>query len=184
MSDTLVLSPAYEPADFLPLSVIPWQEAIKLWFLEKVKVLHVYENRWINSPKIAMQMPAVVITHQGFHFRKGKVRYGRNLLFLRDLYQCAYCGEQHPIRELTVDHVVPKCQGGKTTWANTVTSCKSCNAQKGHKLWTPRFKPFVPDYYTLVGKRLEAPIEVSHSSWIPYLSMGQKKASKIRIRHF
>ena len=31
----------------------------------------------------------------------------------------------------TVDHVVPLCQGGSTTWQNLVGCCLTCNQAKG-----------------------------------------------------
>jgi 5-methylcytosine-specific restriction endonuclease McrA len=30
-----------------------------------------------------------------------------------------------------VDHVVPRCQGGLSTWANLVACCQKCNSTKG-----------------------------------------------------
>jgi len=32
---------------------------------------------------------------------------------------------------LTLDHLVPLARGGKTTWDNIVTACKTCNLRKG-----------------------------------------------------
>jgi 5-methylcytosine-specific restriction endonuclease McrA len=36
-----------------------------------------------------------------------------------------------PIKDLSLDHVVPRSKGGKLTWTNTVTACLSCNSKKG-----------------------------------------------------
>ena len=48
---------------------------------------------------------------------------------------CAYCGQQFPARELTMDHVVPVARGGRSSRGNVVPSCKLCNNAK--KLLTP-----------------------------------------------
>ena len=32
---------------------------------------------------------------------------------------------------LTLDHVTPRCQGGKNSWENLATSCFACNNKKG-----------------------------------------------------
>ena len=48
---------------------------------------------------------------------------------------CAYCGQQFPPKELTLDHVVPVARGGKSTKGNVVPACKECNNKK--KLMTP-----------------------------------------------
>lgn len=55
----------------------------------------------------------------------------------RDNYQCAYCEkdldkERGP--HLTVDHVVPRTQGGANHISNLVTCCDECNKKKGHLL--------------------------------------------------
>lgn len=54
----------------------------------------------------------------------------RGLLFQRDRHMCAYCGETFKFADLEMEHVVPECQGGKTTWTNLVTSCHDCNQKK------------------------------------------------------
>ena len=54
----------------------------------------------------------------------------RDILYARDLYMCAYCAQVFPHQHLTIDHVHPKSRGGRHTWQNTVTACKSCNHGK------------------------------------------------------
>lgn len=58
----------------------------------------------------------------------------RSILYARDRYMCAYCGDVHEPKFLTIDHVHPKSKGGLNTWSNCVTSCKPCNLRKGNKL--------------------------------------------------
>lgn len=45
-------------------------------------------------------------------------------------YACAYCGSPD---QITVDHFVPLCLGGKTEFANIVPACLHCNSSKQHK---------------------------------------------------
>jgi 5-methylcytosine-specific restriction enzyme A len=47
---------------------------------------------------------------------------------------CHYCGNRFPIKELTMDHIVPVSKGGKTTRGNVVVCCKTCNTGKKSKL--------------------------------------------------
>jgi len=54
----------------------------------------------------------------------------RHLIYKRDNYQCQYCGSK---KDLTIDHVSPRCKGGDDTWTNLVTACSSCNVKKGSK---------------------------------------------------
>jgi 5-methylcytosine-specific restriction endonuclease McrA len=54
----------------------------------------------------------------------------RNVM-VRDRYQCQYCGATPGAEQLNIDHVLPRCRGGRDTWENLVTSCRSCNLRKG-----------------------------------------------------
>jgi 5-methylcytosine-specific restriction endonuclease McrA len=59
------------------------------------------------------------------------VKFSRGQIFLRDRNTCQYCAKQLPRQKLNLDHVLPRTQGGKTTWENVVTSCHPCNRRKG-----------------------------------------------------
>jgi hypothetical protein len=61
-------------------------------------------------------------------FRLGFGRGNAGILH-RDDHVCQYEGCHN--RATTVDHVTPKCQGGKTSWDNLVGCCRSCNQRKG-----------------------------------------------------
>lgn len=77
-------------------------------------------------------------------YRTGSRRPGPAGLFARDGYTCAYCGRsaRRPVgrggeltmAELTVDHVIPRSRGGKSSWLNTVCACQRCNLRKGNRL--------------------------------------------------
>ena len=62
------------------------------------------------------------------------VRFSRKNVYLRDNHRCQYCGVQYSDHELTLDHVVPRVDGGKTTWTNVVTACAACNLRKADRL--------------------------------------------------
>jgi len=48
--------------------------------------------------------------------------------------QCVYCGGTYELQQLTIDHVRPKCRGGRDETANVVPSCRRCNQEKGSKM--------------------------------------------------
>ncbi len=48
--------------------------------------------------------------------------------------RCYYCERRFPVRELTMDHIVPLIRGGKSTKGNCVPACKECNNKKKHML--------------------------------------------------
>jgi 5-methylcytosine-specific restriction endonuclease McrA len=51
----------------------------------------------------------------------------------RDGYYCRYCGQELTDRDLTLDHVIPRVEGGPSNVANLVVSCSECNQKKGKK---------------------------------------------------
>jgi 5-methylcytosine-specific restriction endonuclease McrA len=61
------------------------------------------------------------------------VRLTRRNLMFRDAHQCQYCGKRPPLRDLNIDHVVPRSRGGDDSWENLVTACRACNLRKGWK---------------------------------------------------
>ena len=91
--------------------------------------------------------------------------------FLRDRFRCVYCGNH---RELTFDHVIPRAQGGRTTWENVATACAPCNLRKGGR--TPRQagmhierEPIRPTSWQLQDHGRSFPPNYLHQSWRDYL---------------
>jgi 5-methylcytosine-specific restriction endonuclease McrA len=44
--------------------------------------------------------------------------------------RCAYCGREIELKDMQVDHIVPKRQGGTDDIANYNPSCRRCNHYK------------------------------------------------------
>jgi hypothetical protein len=85
-------------------------------------------------------------------FHRTTVYTDREILYARDRYLCAYCGEEFPEWKLTIDHVYPQSRGGKNIWQNCVTACKPCNHGKANK--TPEeanmklmYVPYAPNMF-------------------------------------
>jgi 5-methylcytosine-specific restriction endonuclease McrA len=100
------------------------------------------------------------------------VRLTRRNLLLRDAYRCQYCGEEPGVRELNVDHVMPRSRGGRDTWDNLVISCRGCNLRKGKR--TPDEagmlllrKPVKPGWST--AAHIVLTTRAPFSEWHPFL---------------
>jgi len=76
MSDCLLLNADAQPVSLVPLSAIDWQSAIRYIWLDKVKVLHEYEDREIHSPSRTMKIPAVIMLNEYWQ-PKNRVRFNR-----------------------------------------------------------------------------------------------------------
>lgn len=57
--------------------------------------------------------------------------FNRELMFKRDRNICAYCGDTFKSQDLELEHIVPQCQGGGTSWTNCCSACPTCNRRKG-----------------------------------------------------
>jgi 5-methylcytosine-specific restriction endonuclease McrA len=127
MSFTLLLN-----AWMLPQRILPWQEAITLWYLGKVDVLEAYGES-VASPSISVPMPAVVRLRRHVASVRRGVKFSRANVFARDGFACQYCGFKKSRSELSFDHVVPRVVGVRTTWENIVTACRPCNHKKRNR---------------------------------------------------
>ncbi len=128
----LVLNADYTPLSYYPLSLWPWQTAVKAVFLERVDIVAAYE-REVHSPSLRDEAAERDRARQ--YVRPSEhPAFTRFNLFLRDRFSCQYCGDP---RELTFDHVLPRAQGGRTTWENVATACAPCNLKKGGRTPAP-----------------------------------------------
>ena len=83
-----------------------------------------------------LRIPEVIQYTRYDKIPKKKVHYNRRTIYLRDNNTCQYCGKIKSSEELSLDHVVPRCQGGLTTWENIVVACTDCNSKKAGR--TPK----------------------------------------------
>lgn len=130
MTRTVVLN-----ANFQYLNTISWQKAVTLVFQEKVDVIAHYDNVISNSSKtFEMFVPKIIrLVKMVRKLYKNKVPYSKSNIFTRDNFTCQYCDVKLNINECTVDHIIPRAKGGKSSWDNCCCACKKCNHLKGDK---------------------------------------------------
>jgi 5-methylcytosine-specific restriction endonuclease McrA len=165
----LVLNADYQPLSYLPLSLWPWQEAVKAVFLDRVNVVDNY-NKVIRSANYKMMAPSVV-SLKDYVSQDRAPAFTKFNLFLRDGFKCVYCSNTE---EITFDHLIPRRLGGKTTWENIVAACTRCNFKKGGRLprevgMVPKLKPFQPSIHQLQAKGRKFPPNYLHTTWADYL---------------
>lgn len=163
-------------ASFEPLKVISWQRAITMFFLGKVEVIEEYDQE-IRSISLVIKAPAVVRLLRYISIGRKAPPLCRSNVLARDGLECQYCGAPQSSREATLDHVVPRSQGGKTTWDNVVCCCVSCNRKKGGR--TPReaqmnlrTKPVRPEWLPVLQVRLNGRIP---EPWQLFLAASLKR---------
>ena len=169
---TLVLNADMQPLSWGPLSVWSWQDALVAVLQDRVTAVCNYEIE-VRSASQSFRVPSVVALKR-YHKRK-HVAFTRYHVFLRDGFRCQYCGEALEAKELTFDHIVPRCRGGTTCWANVVTSCQRDNLFKGSrslkesglKLLRKPFEP-TPHQIDECAKR-HASKDDLHETWMDFL---------------
>ncbi|MBI4338153.1 MAG: HNH endonuclease [Chloroflexi bacterium] len=121
-SPVLVLNQNYEP-----LNICDVRRAVILLGRGKAEMLHNGRGE-LHTATLSLPIPSVIRlqyqVRRPFIYR----RLSRREIFMRDHHLCCYCGKE--TRELTLDHVVPRHQGGRHTWDNVVSACIRCNHKK------------------------------------------------------
>ena len=165
----LVLNADYRPLSYYPLSLWSWQDAVKAVFLDRVQIVAEYDHA-VSSPTFSMRVPSVVCLKT--YIKPSRFpAFTRFNLFLRDRFECQYCGSPN---ELTFDHVIPRRHGGETTWENVVAACSPCNLRKGGVMpkqagMIPQQEPYRPSVQDLHKNGRMFPPNHLHESWMDYL---------------
>lgn len=119
-----------------------------------------------------IRVPRVILLLTYDRIPRRQVRFNRFNVYARDRNTCQYCGQRLPRVELNLDHVIPRSQGGMSTWENIVCSCHACNRRKGgrtpkeagmkllHPPRRPEWTPFMLETFSLRRYR----------EWLPFLS--------------
>ena len=165
----LVLNADYRPLSYYPLSLWPWQEAVKAAWLDRVDIVAEYEEV-VRSPSTEIRIPSVVVLKDYVKPQK-TVAFTRFNLFLRDEFACQYCGARG---DLTFDHVIPRARGGVTSGQNVVAACSPCNLRKGSRSLRDagvqlRKPPRRPEAGELMNLGRKFPPGYLHDSWLDFL---------------
>lgn len=86
---------------------------------------------WIRTVRFQIAVPRIIRLLFYEKLPRTAVKLNRRNLFARDQNRCQYCGKRFPTSELSLDHVIPRSQGGLNSWENIVCACVRCNVRKG-----------------------------------------------------
>ncbi len=144
---------AVDPEDY---QIYGWNE----WSMLEPKP----EAPSVRTARLRLRAPEVICLARFDRLPAVGVAFSRRNVARRDYHTCQYCGGQPGWESITIDHVVPRSQGGPSNWANCVAACVSCNALKADR--TPE----------QAGLRLRR--TPSRPEWRPfYAARGAKLAS-------
>jgi len=115
-----------ENDSYLSYNIESWLE------LSQLKAQYEREqNDFVRTVRFEIAVPRIIRLMSYDRLPRQEVKLNRRNIYARDHSLCQYCGKKFPTQELSLDHVVPRSHGGKTTWDNLVCACVYCNAKKG-----------------------------------------------------
>ena len=180
---TLVLNESW-----IAIHTVPVKHALRLLFTGAAKAIqpetyevHEFET-WadlavltgepcIRTVRLRIKVPEVIVLTRYNGLPDPAAVFTRRNLFRRDHNTCQYCGSRPGTSELSIDHVLPRSRGGKSSWMNCVLACMDCNRRKanrlpeeaGLKLSRP---PIKPRWSPLI----EIPVARVRQSWERFVS--------------
>ncbi len=167
---TLILDQNWQP-----VQILPWKRAFCLLYTERAQMLERYDAQ-ARSVSNAFPIPAVLRILGKLPEHGRAARFSRLNVFTRDRGRCQYCGTKEAFTNLTLDHVIPRAQGGKSSWTNVVSACFPCNHTKADR--TPeqagfllRTKPVRPSWAALTAIRGFLCAD-PHPTWTNYLRIA------------
>jgi 5-methylcytosine-specific restriction endonuclease McrA len=179
---TLVLNRNWQPVHVTTVArslVLLWNDAARVVDPEEYRLFSwsdwaerapVEGARCVRSARLRLPVPEVISLSHYDRLPSTAVTFSRRNVSKRDHYTCQYCGGQPGAESMTVDHVLPRSQGGTSSWANCVAACERCNAKKrdrtpeqaGMRLRRRPVRPEWKPFYAAQG----APVE----SWARFLT--------------
>ena len=110
---------------------------------------------YVRTIRLHVILPKILLLNDYDRLPVAEVKFNRQNVFERDNFTCQYTGRVCRAKDLTLDHVIPRDRGGRTSWENIVTCAREVNTQKGNRLpheaglrlvckpERPRWRPFV-----------------------------------------
>lgn len=114
-------------SSFIARAIISTERAFVIHYKGNAEIIAEHpESFGLVNKDLDIKKPSIIRVFKYVNQYKN-VSLTRENVFKRDNYECVYCGS---CKNLTIDHVIPQSKGGKDSWDNLVTACRSCNAEK------------------------------------------------------
>jgi 5-methylcytosine-specific restriction endonuclease McrA len=122
-------------ASFEPLGIVNIPRAVRLVWKGTAETVELDGDRVLRSQHFVFPCPSVIRLVTYINVRKHRATSGnlRTKILIRDRYRCQYCGIRSTPTELSIDHIVPRSRGGRTSPENLCVACKPCNSRKGNR---------------------------------------------------
>ena len=122
---TMVFTGTARVVDPVSYMVFDWED----W----ARLIPEHDEPFVQAVTQRFRVPEVITLVSFDRLPNASVTFSRRNIFKRDKFSCQYCGVQPKSDELTIDHVLPRSQGGQSSWENCVLACVSCNHSKADR---------------------------------------------------
>jgi 5-methylcytosine-specific restriction endonuclease McrA len=113
--------------DFVPMNA-------EEWFAFSSASGDADDHEFIHTVRLRILIPKVLLLRSFDRLPSTEIKFNRENVFIRDNYTCQYTGKRCKPSELTLDHVIPRDRGGRTSWENIVTCRREINSMKANRL--------------------------------------------------
>lgn len=171
----LVLNKSY-----IPVETISWQDAFRKVFNGQAYAIEFYDDEIVHTPNDEFLKLAVIVCTDYNEIPPRVPLYSKKLVLQRDEWTCVYCGVGVDEDTFSIDHILPRSRGGRSSFENTVCACKPCNSKKANK--TPaeagmrlRVKPARPANLNPIRAKFDR-VKLN-DKWAPYVAphLGRSK---------
>lgn len=121
--------PIYNPGSIETLGVVPLRHAVLMLHRHVATIRDTREGPRIGPYPRPASVELIKEIAYAVYARTGTVPYSKGALKVRDRAICGYCGDSGN----TMDHIVPKCRGGRAEWLNATIACRDCNEKKADR---------------------------------------------------
>jgi 5-methylcytosine-specific restriction endonuclease McrA len=179
---TLVLNRSWQPIGVATVSrslVLLWNDNARVvdpqdyqlyTWSDWSRLIPLDDEPFIQAVRLRLRVPEVVALTHYDRIPINAVTFSRRNIYKRDRYTCQYCGAQPGTEELTLDHVLPRAQGGISTWENCVLACIGCNKRKADRTPEQAGMPLRKQPVRPVWRPLYATRDVRIDSWSRFVS--------------
>jgi 5-methylcytosine-specific restriction endonuclease McrA len=121
-----------------------YSENAKGIMIEEDKVVPLEWNEWVSlnlkendrtvkTVRGFVKIPTVIVLNHYDKIPRQIIKFTQKSLWERDNFTCQYTGKKVTRTNGNIDHIIPRSQGGKTSWENCVIAHKEINAIKADR---------------------------------------------------
>ncbi|MEM7477106.1 MAG: HNH endonuclease [Planctomycetota bacterium] len=128
------------------------------------------DEPFVQTVRQRIRIPEVIALTSFDRLPDQSVTFSRRNVFKRDKYTCQYCSKQPGLEDLTIDHVLPRAQGGQSSWTNCVLACFQCNSKKADRTPAQAGMRLLKEPVRPTWKPVYADRTVRMESWSKFIS--------------